>query len=72
MDIIEQAYTDGDLRHWDDLCNWLRTHAKNVNDTDDIMEAAQAAIRDGRIFPDSPEVAKDVIKKYRWTENRFH
>ncbi|WP_141735540.1 hypothetical protein [Oligoflexus tunisiensis] len=64
MDIIDRAYADGKPHHWDELSNWLKIHAKNVNNVDDIMEASAEALRDGRIFPDNPDEARLILKKY--------
>lgn len=72
MDIVDKAYAEGRLHHWDDLATWLKTHARNVNGIDDIIEASEAALSDGRIFPHSPEEAKLVIKKYRHTDRTLH
>lgn len=72
MDIIERAYIEGKLKHWDELSSWLKIHAKNVNNVDNIIEASEEALRDGRIFPDNPEEARLVLKKYERLIQPYH
>jgi hypothetical protein len=72
MDIIERAYAEGKPRHWDDLSNWLKIHAKNINHVDDIIGASAEAMKDGRIFPDGPEEARNVLKKYHRLLEPYH
>jgi hypothetical protein len=72
MDIIDRAYAEGNPKHWDEFANWLKIYAKNVNNVDDIIEASAEALRDGRVFPDSPEEARLVLKKYHRLLQPYH
>ncbi len=65
-DIIHQAFSKNkNLRNWDDLATWLRFHGKEVNGVKGLIEASQHAQQDGLLFPNGPEEARLIIKKYQ-------
>jgi hypothetical protein len=63
-DIIEAAFHGGKPKHWDALGRWLKTHAQDVNGIKYVVEATHQAVLDGLPFPDSPEEARNIIRKY--------
>ena len=70
-DIIDTAFREGKPHNWDELGHWLRYHASDKNGTKHLIEASQRALQDGLLFPDTPEEARNIVRKYEY-EREHH
>ena len=65
-DIIDTAFRQAKPRNWDDLGHWLRYHAADVKGARHLIEWSQRALQDGLLFPDTPDEARLIMRKYEY------